>query len=232
MVPMMCRTKENKMKRFLILIVLVLAGCGEAEDTAKVNRCLEAGDVCVQINNALIISEQQGKLLNNLKLITDQQAETILGAYETKFVTGPALDPIGLPLNGLSSITNHQAETLGKVRYHPPKDAYYCTLYLNGLTSINEEQAKGLSKAESLELNGLTSITDEQAKSLGRVEDLYLNGLKSISDQQAESLSRVRRLHLFGLTSINDAQAESLSKVKNMGVLSGLQPLIDKYKQQ
>ena len=51
MVPIMCRTKENKMKRFLILIVLVLAGCGEAEDTAKVNRWLGAGDVCVQINN-------------------------------------------------------------------------------------------------------------------------------------------------------------------------------------
>tara|TARA_B110000438_G_scaffold102370_1_gene101295 strand:- start:1554 stop:3089 length:1536 start_codon:yes stop_codon:yes gene_type:complete len=99
MVRVMCRTKENKMKRFLILIVLVLAGCGEAEDTAKVNRCLEAGDVCVQINNALIISEQQGKLLNNLKLITDQQAEIIVGTYETKFVTGPALSDTRLKEN-------------------------------------------------------------------------------------------------------------------------------------
>ncbi|MBT4723345.1 MAG: hypothetical protein HOB29_00130, partial [Planctomycetaceae bacterium] len=87
------------MKRFLILIVLVLAGCGEAEDTAKVNRCLEAGDVCVQINNALIISEQQGKLLNNLKLITNQQAEIIVGTYETKFVTGPVLSDTRLKEN-------------------------------------------------------------------------------------------------------------------------------------
>ena len=159
------------MKRFLILIVVVLLGCGESEETVQ-----ETEDVFVQLNNAIIISEQEGNLLNLLRSITDQQAETIIGAYETKFVTGPALDPIGLPLNGLSYITNHQAETLGKVRYHPPKELHFCTLYLNGLTSINEEQAKGLSKAESLELNGLTSITDQQAESLSRVEALYLNG--------------------------------------------------------
>ena len=152
------------MKRFLILIAIVLVGCGESEEAVQetVQEAVqETEDVFVQLSKAIIIGEQEGELLNKLKLITDQQAETIIGAYETKFVTGPALDPIGLPLNGLSSITNHQAETLGKVRYNPPKELWLCTLYLNGLTSINEEQAKGLSKAESLELNGLTSITDK-----------------------------------------------------------------------
>ena len=223
------------MKRFLILIVLMLAGCGESTytakveqqaDSAKVIQHSETEDVFAQLSKAFIISEQEGKLLNNLKLITDQQAEIIVGIYETNFVTGPALDPIGLPLNGLSSITNHQAETLGKVRYHPPKAMYYCTLYLNGLTSINEEQAKGLSKAESLELNGLTSITDKQAKSLGRVEDLYLNGLTSISDQQAESLSNRSFLELNGLASISNQQAENLSKIGSL-VLNGLTSITD-----
>ena len=41
-------------------------------------------------------------------------------------------------LNGLTSITDEQAESLSKVR----------TLVLNGLTSITDKQAESLSKVE------------------------------------------------------------------------------------
>ena len=215
------------MKRFLVLIVLMLAGCGESEEAAKVDQHLETEDVFAQLSKDIVIFKEHGKLLNNLKLITDQQAEIIVDAYQTKHVHWDAnFNPLGLPLNGLGSITNNQAETLGKVRYQPQKDEF-CTLYLNGLKSINEEQAKGLSKAENLELNGLTSITDQQAKSLSRVEGyLHLNGLTSITDQQAESLSKVGTLSLNGLISITDEQAESLSKAEDLD-LNGLSSITD-----
>jgi len=221
------------MKRLLILLVVLFAGCGESEETVQI---LEAEDVIVQLRDALFINEEEGELLNNLKLITDEQAEIILALYKTKLVFGPAFNPIGLPLNGLSSITNHQAETLGKVR--TPKDEFLCTLYLNGLTSINGEQAKGLGNAESLQLNGLTSITDQQAESLSKVEYLYLNGLTSITDEQAESLNSGEGLEtnidqnnryfieLNGLTSISNQQAENLSKIGSL-VLNGLTSITD-----
>ena len=151
------------MKRFLILIVLLLAGCGESEkavqetEEAVQETVQETEDVFVQLSKAIIIFKEHGELLNNLKLITDQQAEIIVDTYHTKHVHWDAnFNPLGLPLNGLSSITNNQAEILGEVRYKPEKDDF-CTLYLNGLKSINEEQAKGLSKAESLPTSGNNS---------------------------------------------------------------------------
>ena len=92
-----------ELKAVTCLLVFTLAicitGC-ESDKTPPAEVNSPAEDACAQINNAIIISEQEGKLLNTLRIITDQQAETIIGAYETKFVTGPALDPIGLPLNG------------------------------------------------------------------------------------------------------------------------------------
>ena len=128
------------MKRFLILIVLVLAGCGESEKAVQETEeaVQETEDVFVQLEDSFSITEDEGELLNNLKLITDEQADIILALYKTKLVLWDAnFVPLGLPLNGLNSITNHQAETLGKVRYNPPKELWLCTLYLNGLTSIN-----------------------------------------------------------------------------------------------
>ena len=89
------RRCETNMKRFLILSLLVLAGCGEAADTAKVNQQpdsakvnqhLETEDVFAQLTNRIVIFKEQGEILNNLKVITDQQAEIIVDAYQTKHV--------------------------------------------------------------------------------------------------------------------------------------------------
>ena len=55
-------------------------------------------------------------------------------------------------VNASGTITNAQAERLGKVRR---------SLGLNSLTSITDQQAKSPSKIGYLYLNGLTTITDE-----------------------------------------------------------------------
>jgi hypothetical protein len=121
-------------------------------------------------------------------------------------------------LDGLTSITDEQAESLSKLKL----------LHLDGLTSITDEQAESLSKIEWLHLNGLTSITDTMAESLSKTGDLHLNGLTSITDKQAQSLARVKvRLFLNGLSSITNEQAESLSNIKGQLRLSGLTSITD-----
>ena len=65
-------------------------------------------------------------------------------------------------VNGLTSITDLQAEFISKIKIEG-------NLPLNGLTSLTDQQAESLSKVESLSLNGLTSINDQQAESLGKV---------------------------------------------------------------
>ena len=158
------------------------------------------------------------KQVNATGTISDWQAESLGKGQPYRRWKG-----IPLRLNGLTSITDEQAERISKVSNQ---------LYLNGLTSITNKQAESLSEAKVLSL-GLTSIRDEQADSLSRVEMLSLNSLNSINDPQAESLSKVEGpLFLLGLTSITDAQAESLSKVESLHISEDLQPLIDKYKKQ
>ena len=132
-----------------------------------------------------------------------------------------------LNLNGLTSITNAQAESLSKVIARE--------LYLNGLTSITDAQAESLSKQNYgvLSLNGLTSITNAQAARLNKVTWLYLDGLTTITDEQAESLSKVDFLWLHGLTSITDEQAESLSKITgSLYISSDLRSLIEKFRNE
>ena len=126
-------------------------------------------------------------------------------------------------VNASGTITNAQAERLGKVRQR---------LELNSLTSITDQQAESLNSGEGLEenidqnnryhieLNGLTSISNQQAENLSKIGNLELNGLTSITDQQAVSLGKTGSLELGGLTSITDEQAKSLSKVRLVLVIS------------
>jgi hypothetical protein len=109
-------------------------------------------------------------------------------------------------VNASGTITDKQAETLGKIKIFS----------LDGLTSITDEQAESLSKINGnvIYLDGLTSITDKQAQSFSKLEMLHLDGLTSITAAQAESLSKTGYLHLNGLTSITDKQAQSLARLK------------------
>ena len=111
------------MKRFLILIVLVLAGCGDREPEQTPNEVI--------------------KQVNANGTITDPQAE-ILSKIE-----GP------LYLNGLTSISDKQAESLNNIR----------SISLNGLTSITDQQARSLSKVENLEISeDLQPLIDKYKK--------------------------------------------------------------------
>ena len=66
---------ENEMKRFLILIVLVLAGCGEQTPE----------EIIKQVNSSGTISDEQAESLSQLddvnldglSSITDEQAESL-----------------------------------------------------------------------------------------------------------------------------------------------------------
>ena len=102
--------------------------------------------------------------------ITDAQAEILskITRFELREITDTSFQPTKsawLELNGLTSMTDGQAESLSKV----------LTLKLNGLTSITDAQAESLRKVRSgLVLNGLTTITDEQAESLAKVSSLFI----------------------------------------------------------
>jgi hypothetical protein len=69
------RTKKNNMKRFLILIVLVLAGCGTQTPEELIK----------QVNSSGTISDEQAESLSQLddvnlyglSSITDEQAESL-----------------------------------------------------------------------------------------------------------------------------------------------------------
>ena len=90
--------------------------------------------------------------INASGIITDEQVKSLRYASTDH-----------LELNGLTSITDAQAEILSKL--------------VNGTSEY------------ILSLNGLTSITDAQAGNLNRINILYLNGLTSMTDAQLESLS-------------------------------------------
>ena len=62
MVPTMCRTKENKMKRLLILIVLVLAGCGEAVKPSY-------EEIGVEVNASGALTDEQAEILTMYRFI-------------------------------------------------------------------------------------------------------------------------------------------------------------------
>jgi len=228
------RTKENKMKQLLILIVLLLAGCGESDQLidgiADQPSWKEIRD---EVNSSGTITDAQAVVLSENKLpmlyldgltsITDKQAE-ILSKFENIY------------LNGLISITDKQAELLCKQLANEVQGR---TIGLDSLTSINDKQSEFFSRVKILYLNGLTSITDEQLANLSQVGNLseikggklHLDRLTSLTDKQAEILSKIEILSLNGLTSITDKQAESLSKVEGYLTISeACQKLVDKYK--
>ena len=108
------------MKRLLLLIVLVLAGCGESE---KISTELVPTDNFYKPMPPPPSIEEITEKVNVTATITDEQA----GIFNRVSAC--------LCLN-LSSITNIQAESLSKVR----------ALELYGLTSITDEQAESLGK--------------------------------------------------------------------------------------
>lgn len=85
--------------------------------------------------------------------ITDAQLKRLSELANRKTKVGKRIKY--LSLNGLTSITDAQAESLSKQNYG--------VLSLNGLTSITNAQAARLNKVTWLYLDGLTTITDEQA---------------------------------------------------------------------
>ena len=149
------------MKRLLILILLVLAGCREQTLTETLNSVKDSRTITDR--QAETLSKVGSLFLNSLTSITNEQAESLSTVKH-------------LELNSLTSITDQQAESLSQCK----------KLHLNGLTSITDLQAESLGKVEGyllysvsvegyLSLNGLTSITDAQAESLSKVESLHIS---------------------------------------------------------
>lgn len=125
-----------------------------------------------------------------------------------------------LRLDGLQSLTQEDAEHLGKLR-----DIRY--LSLDGLQNINAGVAAGLANFPGvLCLNGVKCISDETARELAKqggliIESkstaggrLQLNGLTELSDRAAEELSAYKGecLNLDGLKEISASAAQSLAK--------------------
>lgn len=141
------------MKKLLILIVVLLAGCGTNNDA--------------NVDPEKVISESKETISQVKKAIAENEAKELiikefsLDLYQSAIL----LRDNRLDLPDLNSITDHQAEILSKVHQ----------LELNGLISITAKQAESLSKVQALELNGLTAITDKQAESLTKVKYLFIS---------------------------------------------------------
>ncbi len=93
MVCVIFPTNENKMKRLLIVLVLLLAGCGETDQLkdgiADQSSWKEIRD---EVNSSGTITDEQAVVLSENKL------------------------PL-LSLDGLTSITDKQADSLSKMKF-------------------------------------------------------------------------------------------------------------------
>ena len=124
------------MKRLLILILAILAGCGQTEQEKQKQIKLET-QKRVEVETLKRIKKQ----LKSSGTFTDEDAEYLSQRYSKELYH----------ISDLTSITNSQAEILSKVE----------SIRLDGLTSLTDEQAESLSNVSGLYLNGLTSINDE-----------------------------------------------------------------------
>ena len=129
------------MKRSLILILLVLAGCREQTLTETLNSTIN--NKTITDRQAETLSRVRNVSLNSLTSITDQQAESLSKVQI-------------LQLNSLTTITDQLAESLSKVEG---------SLHLNGLTTITDQQAESLSKVEYLHISeALQPLIDKYKK--------------------------------------------------------------------
>ena len=97
------------MKRFSILIVLLLAGCGESDHEALERIKGEVNSSGIMTDEQLESLERLAGLhleLNGLIAVTDEEVERLVGEGKWELL-----------LNGLTTITNEQAESLSKVQY-------------------------------------------------------------------------------------------------------------------
>ena len=146
-------------------------------------------------------------------------------------------DFLGLPFDGLTSLTPKLANVLAK--HNPTPQARWMFsagkwvegLSLNGLTTLTPEVANALGKhtAGTLTLDGLTALTPEAANSLAKhVGPLRLDGLKTLVPEAAAALEKHTRgyLALNGLTTLTPEVANSLGKHKAGALaLNGLKTL-------
>ena len=128
------------MKRFLMLMLVIVFGCGESAEETKRRIDRETKKQFEQETLKRIQEE-----LKSSGTFTDEDAEYLSQRYNQELYL----------ISDLTSITDKQAEILSKVE----------SLRLDGLTSLTDKQAESLSKVNGLYLDGLTSINDEQAKS-------------------------------------------------------------------
>ena len=99
-----CHSKAKQMKRFLALIVLLLAGCGETEqDAIKRIKDEDKSSGTITDQQAETLSKSRMLNLGSLTSITDKQAESL---SEIDYHLG---------LGGLTSISDEQAESLSRV---------------------------------------------------------------------------------------------------------------------
>ena len=147
MVPMMCRMKENEMKRLLILIVLVLAGCNENEQAVT------------NTKQIVQVPEQPTKKKLEKEGFSDGNLEA----------TASKLDETADPVAALEKMGAKIYRTLGS-------EVDVVDLRDTQITDAGLKHLKGMTKLIGLHLNG-TSITDAglvHLKELTNLKALYI----------------------------------------------------------
>ncbi len=142
----------------------------------------------------------EAEIYMKLTGVTKTSKEATVQNWEGTYAEFQPSKIFRLSLNGLTSITDEQAEIFNQ---------FGGILFLNGLTSITDQQAESLSKAVGgLNLNGITSITDQPADGLGKPKGGPGARAISIMDQQVD---RLGPRGVFG-TGQNDYQSQLIQR--------------------